>query len=69
MPIRHREPKPEEELDFDDKGDTGEREKYKPKPLFRKINYVDSDGTQDGLLETDRFISDLTGDALASREE
>jgi len=30
MPIRHREPKPEEELDFDDKGDTGEREKYKP---------------------------------------
>jgi len=72
MSPRSRDLQPEEELDFDDRGDTHETEEFKPKPKFHKKGIRgdgESDGTQDGILETDQFISGLTGDAIASREK
>jgi len=64
MTTRHREPKPEEELDFDDKDDTGERKKFKP----RGPCVVEDERTQDGIV--DNFMSGLPGDTITtSRDE
>ena len=69
MSPRSRDLQPEEELDFDEKGDTGEREKFTPRKPFQRKGGGESDGTQDGVLEIDRFMSDLAGDAIDSREK
>jgi len=68
MPIRHKEPREEEPLNFDGDSDEKQGIPFGEKQPFRRIEDQD-DETKSDILETDHLLSNLTNDAIATRKD